>query len=75
MQSTKKSVLAVASAAGLALFLVASFYSVAQDKPKREVFQAQAMGQGIQLGHTFNVTVNIAEYSTPEDRRVLNRSV
>jgi hypothetical protein len=42
MQSTEKSVLAVASVAGLALFLVASFYSVARDKPKREVFQAQS---------------------------------
>jgi hypothetical protein len=71
MQNTKKSVLAVASVSGLALFLLASFLSVAQDKPKREVFQAQAMGQGTQMGRTFNVTVNIAEYSTPEERQVL----
>jgi hypothetical protein len=74
MQNTKKSVLAVASVAGLALFLLASFRGMAQEKqekPKREVFQAQAMGQGTQLGRNFNVTVNIAEYSTPEERQVL----
>jgi hypothetical protein len=71
LQSTKKSVLAVASVAGLALFVLASFYSVAQEKPKREVFQAQAMGEGTEMGRTFNVTVNIDEYSSPEDRQVL----
>jgi hypothetical protein len=51
--------------------LLGSFHGVAQDKPKREVFQAQAMGQGTQSARTFNVTVNIAEYSTPEERQVL----
>jgi hypothetical protein len=54
--------------------LVASvtFYSPAQgDNPVREVYQAQAMGQGTQLGKTFNVTVNIERYSTPEERQVL----
>jgi hypothetical protein len=71
MQNTKKSVLAVTSVAGFALVLLASFNSVAQDKPKREVFQAQAMGQSTQMGRNFNVTVNIAEYSTPEERQVL----
>src|SRR2546427_6635670 len=71
MQNTKKSVLAVAIVFGLALFLLASFLSVAKDKPKREVFQAQAMGQATQMGRTFNVTVNIAKYSTPEERQVL----
>jgi hypothetical protein len=69
MQNTKGSVIAVAG--GLALFLLASFHSAAQDNSKREVFQAQAMGQGTQMGRSFNVTVNIAEYSTPEERQVL----
>jgi hypothetical protein len=71
MQNAKKSILAVAGAAGFALFLMASFRGVAQDKPKREVFQAQAMGQSTQMGKTFGVTVNIAEYSSPEERQVL----
>ena len=65
MQNTKKLILAAATVVGLALFLLA------QDKPRREVFQAQAMGQSTQLGRTFNVTVHITEYSTPEERQVL----
>jgi len=71
MQNAKKSILAVAGVAGLALFLMASFRGVAQDKPKREVFQAQAMGTQTQMGKTFGVTVNIGEYSSPEERQVL----
>jgi hypothetical protein len=65
MRNAKRLILAVATVVGLALFLLA------QDKPKREVFQAQAMGQSTQMGRSFNVTVNIAEYSTPEERQVL----
>jgi hypothetical protein len=42
-----------------------------EDKPVHEVYQAQAMGQGTQLGQTFNVTINIERYSTPEERQVL----
>jgi hypothetical protein len=45
--------------------------SFAQDKARTEVIQAQAMGQGTQMGRTFNVTVNIKQYSTPEERQVL----
>jgi hypothetical protein len=71
MQNAKKSILAVAGVAGIAVLLLASLRSQAQDKPKREVFQAQAMGQGTQMGRSFNVTVNIAEYSTSEERQVL----
>ena len=71
MQNTKKLVLAVASFAGLALFLLASVNSVAEEKQKRQVFQAQAMGQGTQLGRSFSVTLNISEYSTLEERQHL----
>jgi hypothetical protein len=35
------------------------------------VYQAQAMGQLTQVGKTFNVTVRIQEYSTPEERQAL----
>lgn len=42
-----------------------------QDRPLREVYQAQAMGQSTQLGQTFNVTIHIEEYSTPEERQDL----
>ena len=40
----------------------------------REEYQAQAFGEGTQLGHTFNVTVIINEYSTEEDQQVLFES-
>ena len=54
------------------LILMVSVDSAAQeDKPTREVFQAQAMGQSTQMGKTFNVTLNIERYSTPEERQVL----
>lgn len=71
MQNKKKSLLAVVGIASCALILLASFSGVAQDKPKREVFQAQAMGQGTNSARSANVTINIGEYSTPEERQVL----
>jgi hypothetical protein len=63
----------VSAAAAIAcLFVLVSFHSAAQeDKPVREVYQAQAMGQSTQMGKTFNVTVNIEQYSTPEERQAL----
>jgi len=44
---------------------------LARDKPKREAFQAGAVGQGTPMGRTFSVTFDIAEHSTREERRVL----
>jgi hypothetical protein len=70
MKEGKKACLAVTSLFGLAL-LLASSHSVGQDTPKREEFQAQAMGQGTQMGQTFNVTLIIEEYSAPEERQAL----
>jgi hypothetical protein len=61
--------LAVAS-----LVLLVTMRSKAQDEKEqslRLVYQAQAMGQGTQLGKTFNVTVNIDQWSTAEERQVL----
>jgi hypothetical protein len=58
--------------ATLCLIAIASFGLAAQEeKPLREVYQAQAMGQSTQLGQTFNVTINIERYSTPEERQIL----
>ncbi len=51
--------------------LTVSYGAAQDDKPVNEVYQAQAMGQGTQLGKTFNVTVNIERYSTPEERQIL----
>ncbi len=48
------------------------FHVTAQeDKPVNEVYQAQAMGTGTQMGQNFNVTVQIERYSTPEERQIL----
>jgi hypothetical protein len=43
----------------------------AQDKPKRETIQAQAMGQQTATGKSFNVTISINSYSTPDDQKTL----
>ena len=54
------------------LGMLTSFNSSAQkDKPTREIYQAQAMGQSTQLEKTLNLTVNIERYSTSEERQVL----
>ena len=60
---------AVAIACFVALL---TFHSAAQEEQRvNEVYQAQAMGQNTQFGKTFNVTVNIERYSSPEERQVL----
>jgi hypothetical protein len=57
------------SAAVLVLFLVCTgVFGLAQS---REQFQAQAFGEGTQMGRTFGVTIWIKEYSTPEDQKIL----
>jgi hypothetical protein len=54
------------------LVALLSFDSAAQEEQRvHEVYQAQAMGQGTQFGKTFNVTINIERYSTPDERQVL----
>ena len=45
------------------------FYS--RDRVKNETIEATAMGTGTQLGANFGVTLEIYEFSTPEDRQVL----
>ena len=61
----------VSFASAVALASITLCTAVAQEKMPPEEYQAQAMGQGTQLGQTFNVTVHIEEYSTPEERQVL----
>jgi hypothetical protein len=34
-------------------------------------FEARAMGEGVQMGQSFGVTINIREFSTPEDQKIL----
>jgi hypothetical protein len=52
-----------------ALFLIGQ--GVAQDTRLPQEYQAQAMGQGTQMGQNFNVTVIISQFSSPEERQVL----
>jgi hypothetical protein len=61
----------IASLLVTVVLAVAAFTIGAQDKPKRETIQAQAMGQNRAAGKTFNVTVSIDSYSTPEDQKLL----
>ena len=54
------------------LLIVASTPGVSSARDRRyETIEASAMGTGTQLGQVIGVTLNIYEYSTPEDRQVL----
>jgi len=71
MQNSQKVSLISAVVAIVGVLLLAGPHSAAQDKPLREVYQAQAMGQNSQMGKSFNVTIRIEEYSTLEERQAL----
>ena len=57
--------------------LLAGFISVAtlpffsRDRVKNETIEATAMGTGTQLGSVISVSLEIYQYSTPEDRQTL----
>jgi hypothetical protein len=61
----------VAGSLILLVLTLSAFRTGAQDQPKRETIQAQAMGQNTAVGKTFNVTITIESYSTPDDQKVL----
>src|SRR5580658_3647387 len=71
MKSTRSSSTLIANVLMMVVLTMAAVKIGAQDKPKREVIQAQAMGQNRATGKTFNVTVSIDTYSTPEDQKSL----
>jgi hypothetical protein len=54
----------------LGLFLLASPLAFSRG-PKSETIEATAMGTGTQMGQVIGVSLEIYEYSTPEDRQVL----
>jgi len=54
---------------GLLIAADLPFYAGA--RTKNETIEATAMGTGTQLGASFNVSLEIYEFSTPEDRQVL----
>lgn len=58
--------------AGVMSFTLLTSSSIsAQKLPKSITIQAQAMGEGTQLGQNFGVTLIINEYSTPDDQKAL----
>ena len=70
MQNGKKLLLAASAIA--CILLLSGLPGVAQDEHAlHEVYQAQATGENTESGQTFNVTVHIDEYSTPEERQIL----
>jgi len=45
--------------------------AVSAKRSKYETIEASAMGTGTQLGQVIGVSIEIYEFSTPEDRRML----
>jgi hypothetical protein len=69
-ENKKQFILGVAAI--ICVLLLSLIHGLAQDEQAlHEVYQAQATGQNTQAGQTFNVTVHIDEYSTPEERQIL----
>lgn len=54
-----------------ALLILAAFPALSASRVKDETIEATAMGTGTQLGQTIGISVEIYDYSTPEDRQVL----
>jgi hypothetical protein len=55
----------------MSLALLPSAGGTAQEKSKRETFQAVARGQSTQSGRMFHVNIIVNEYSTPEEQLAL----
>jgi hypothetical protein len=53
------------------LLVLAVFPAFSERRPKSETIEATAMGTNTQLGQIVGISVEIYEYSTPEDRQVL----
>jgi len=53
------------------LLVLAVFPAFSEKRPKAETIEASAMGTGTQLGQVIGISVEIYEYSTPEDRQLL----
>lgn len=71
MRKIEKSRLAIAVVAIISLIVLPTAGRTAEDAPKRETFQATAMGQSTQLGRMFSINLVINEYSTADDQHAL----
>jgi hypothetical protein len=63
--------LAVGAAIVLLFLTVGALPFFSRDHTKYETIEATAMGTGTQLGANIGVSLEIYEYSTPEDRQIL----
>jgi hypothetical protein len=59
------------SIAVIALLTATAKPAVPRDRDKYETIEATAMGTGTQLGASVNVSLEIYQYSTPDDRQIL----
>jgi hypothetical protein len=55
----------------IGLLILAAFPALSAKRVKDETIEATAMGTGTQMGQTIGISVEIYDYSTPEDRQVL----
>jgi hypothetical protein len=53
------------------MVVLAVFPALSAKKVKDETLEATAMGTGTQMGQTIGISVEIYEYSTPEDKQIL----
>jgi len=53
------------------LLLVAAFPALSAKGVKNETIEASAMGTGTQMGQMISISMEIYDYSTPEDKQVL----
>jgi hypothetical protein len=56
---------------GLLVSVVSPAFSQKPKKVKNETIEATAMGTGSQMGQVISISLEIYDYSTPEDRQVL----
>ena len=63
--------LAIRAAIVISLLTVGALPFFSREHVKNETIEATAMGTGTQLGTTFGVSLEIYDYSTPEDRQLL----
>jgi len=72
MQTATRKTYKVAMASSIVIGLVILGSALAFSRgPKPETIEATAMGTGTQMGQVIGVTLEIYDYSTPEDRQVL----
>ena len=53
------------------LLILAAFPALSARGVKNETIEASAMGTGTQMGQVIGISVEIYDYSTPEDKQVL----